>query len=61
MTMVHSDDKGLVLPPKIAPYQFVIVPIFSKDEAANKTLDTKANEIVSTFQKLGFRGFFDAS
>ena len=33
LIMMHSDDKGLVLPPNIAPYQFVIVPIqFEKDE-----------------------------
>ena len=30
--MVHGDDQGLVLPPKLAPYQVVIVPIFKNDE-----------------------------
>jgi len=30
--MVHGDDQGLVLPPKLAPYQAVIVPIFKNDE-----------------------------
>ncbi|MCB0122670.1 MAG: proline--tRNA ligase [Caldilineaceae bacterium] len=30
--MVHGDDKGLVLPPRLAPYQLVIVPIYRKDE-----------------------------
>jgi prolyl-tRNA synthetase len=30
--MVHGDDKGLVLPPKLAPYQVVIVPIFRGEE-----------------------------
>jgi prolyl-tRNA synthetase len=30
--MTHSDDKGLVLPPKLAPYQVVIVPIFRSEE-----------------------------
>jgi prolyl-tRNA synthetase len=30
--MVHGDDQGLVLPPKIAPYQVVIVPIFKNEE-----------------------------
>ena len=30
--MVHGDDQGLVLPPKLAPYQAVIVPIFKTDE-----------------------------
>jgi prolyl-tRNA synthetase len=30
--MVHGDDQGLVLPPKIAPFQVVLVPIYRKDE-----------------------------
>ncbi|HYL10752.1 MAG TPA: proline--tRNA ligase [Candidatus Acidoferrales bacterium] len=30
--MVHGDDQGLILPPKLAPYQAVIVPIFKTDE-----------------------------
>src|ERR1700723_1721294 len=30
--MVHGDDQGLVLPPRLAPYQVVIVPIFKTDE-----------------------------
>ena len=30
--MTHSDDSGLVLPPKLAPYQVVIVPIHKSDE-----------------------------
>ncbi|MCB0062012.1 MAG: proline--tRNA ligase, partial [Caldilineaceae bacterium] len=30
--MVHGDDKGLVLPPRLAPYQLVIVPIYRKEE-----------------------------
>ena len=34
--MTHSDDKGLVLPPKLAPFQVVIVPIFKNDEQLNK-------------------------
>jgi len=32
MIMVHGDDKGLRLPPRLAPYQLVIVPIYRKDE-----------------------------
>lgn len=32
LIMTHSDDKGLVLPPKLAPYQVVIVPIFKSEE-----------------------------
>src|SRR6202795_971719 len=30
--MVHGDDQGLILPPRLAPYQVVIVPIFKTDE-----------------------------
>jgi prolyl-tRNA synthetase len=32
LIMVHGDDQGLVLPPRLAPYQIVIVPIFKTDE-----------------------------
>ena len=32
LIMTHSDDKGLVLPPNLAPYQVVIVPIYRNDE-----------------------------
>ena len=37
--MVHGDDQGLVLPPKLAPYQVVIVPIFRTDEEKSSVLD----------------------
>lgn len=30
--MTHSDDEGLVLPPKLAPIQVVVVPIYKNDE-----------------------------
>ena len=36
LVMAHSDDYGLVLPPKLAPYQVVIVPIFKGDEELEK-------------------------
>jgi prolyl-tRNA synthetase len=38
--MVHGDDQGLILPPRLAPYQVVIVPIFKTDE--EKTLVIEA-------------------
>jgi prolyl-tRNA synthetase len=37
--MVHGDDQGLILPPKLAPYQVVIVPIFKTDEEKKITFD----------------------
>ena len=36
LIMAHSDDNGLVLPPKLAPFQVVIVPIYRKDEELDK-------------------------
>lgn len=44
LIMVHGDNKGLILPPKIAPIQVVIVPIF-KTESDKQTLLQKADEI----------------
>ncbi len=46
LVMVHGDDRGLVLPPKIAPTQIVIVPIFFSEEE-KKTVDAKAREVQS--------------
>ena len=44
MIMIHGDDKGLVLPPKVAPMQVVIVPIYKNDEGKNSVLP-KVEEI----------------
>jgi prolyl-tRNA synthetase len=40
LIMTHSDDKGLVLPPKVAPFQGVLVPIYRKDEERATVLET---------------------
>jgi prolyl-tRNA synthetase len=58
MVMVHGDDIGLVLPPRIAPLQVVIVPIISKNltqEAANPY----CKEILNSLTKLGVRVKYD--
>ncbi len=39
LIMAHSDDKGLVLPPKVAPVKAVIVPIYRKDEERSQVLE----------------------
>jgi len=52
VVMVHGDDKGLVLPPKIAPIQVVIVPIPYKDVDVQSIM-TKAEEL---FEKLKNKG-----
>jgi prolyl-tRNA synthetase len=50
MVMLHGDDKGLVLPPKIAPVQVVIVPIPYKEANAESIL-AKARELCQKLQK----------
>ncbi len=37
--MVHGDDQGLVLPPRLAPFQIVIVPIFKNDDEKAKVME----------------------
>jgi len=44
--MAHGDDDGLILPPKITPLQVVIVPISSKDTAAQTKINEKAAQLV---------------
>ena len=54
LIMVHSDNKGLVLPPRIAPLKLVIIPITIKKnpEASEKVLE-KAKELVKSFEDSG--------
>lgn len=59
MVMVHGDNKGLVLPPRVAPYQFVIVPIYYKDLSLNNKMNEKAKSLLHELQSVGFRGFLD--
>ena len=49
MIMVHGDDKGLVLPPKVAPMQVVIIPIFKNEEGENKVIP-KVKEITDVLE-----------
>jgi prolyl-tRNA synthetase len=58
LVMAHSDDQGLVLPPKIAPLQVVIVPVYKGDEKKAE-INAKANEIAEHLKKLGVRVKFD--
>jgi prolyl-tRNA synthetase len=60
LVMTHSDDQGLVLPPRIAPIQVVIVPIF-KGEEQKAILDEKVNAIVASFKAAGIRVKYDDS
>jgi prolyl-tRNA synthetase len=58
LVMAHSDDEGLVLPPRIAPVQVVIVPIYKGDDRKEQ-LDGKGNEIANALKKAGIRVKFD--
>ena len=60
LIMAHSDDQGLILPPKIAPFQVVIVPIY-KGEESKPSIDAKANEIIASLKALGIRVKYDNS
>ncbi len=56
--MTHGDDKGLVLPPRIAPIQCVIVTIFYK-EADRERILSKAKEVYETLSAKKIRTFID--
>ena len=58
MIMVHSDDKGLVLPPRVAQYQAVFVPITYKDDDVT-AIHGKIDELVKSLKEAGIRAQFD--
>jgi prolyl-tRNA synthetase len=60
LVMAHSDDQGLVLPPKIAPFQVVIVPIYKGDEQ-KAVIDSKVTEIIKELKSLNIRVKYDDS
>jgi prolyl-tRNA synthetase len=57
LIMTHGDDKGLVLPPALAPYQVVIVPIGRGEQAA--TTLSAAAELAATLRRAGIRTHVD--
>ncbi len=58
LIMTHSDDNGLVLPPKLAPDQVVIVPIYRNDEQFDAVSDL-ANNLMKDLRAKGVRVKFD--
>jgi prolyl-tRNA synthetase len=58
LIMTHSDDNGLVLPPKLAPIQVVIVPIY-KNEEQLEALRNKLNPLVDALKAKGLAVVFD--
>jgi len=58
MIMTHGDDKGLILPPKIAPIQVVIIPIYYTDADKDNVIQ-KANQIKDDLSKINLRVHLD--
>jgi prolyl-tRNA synthetase len=58
LVMAHSDDNGLVLPPKLAPIQVVIVPIYKKAEELER-IDEVVNGLVAKLKALGISVKYD--
>lgn len=58
LIMTHSDDNGLVLPPKLAPIQVVIVPIYKNEEQLQQ-IGNKADELMAEFKKKGISVKYD--
>lgn len=58
LIMAHSDDNGLVLPPKLAPYQVVIVPIYRKLEQLGE-ISEKVDEIITKLKAKGISVKYD--
>lgn len=58
LIMTHSDDRGLVLPPNLAPIQVVIVPIYKSDEQL-EAISGLAKNLMSQFKNLGISCKYD--
>lgn len=58
--MVHADDDGMIMPPRVAPHQVVIIP-FIKDDSASAAIIEKAQELVKCLKAAGIRATVDAS
>ncbi len=60
LVMTHGDDKGIVLPPRLAPVQVAIVPILGKEDTREAVLET-ARQIARDLVHAGIRVFLDDS
>lgn len=60
LIMTHSDDKGLVLPPNLAPIQVVIVPIYKTEEQLNE-ISGLAKSLMQQFKEKGISVKYDDS
>jgi prolyl-tRNA synthetase len=60
LIMTHSDDNGLVLPPALAPFQVVIVPIYKNDEQL-QAINAKVNQLMKSLKGVGISVKYDNS
>jgi prolyl-tRNA synthetase len=58
LVMAHSDDEGLILPPRLAPLQVVIVPIY-KGEDQKSLIDARVHSLVAELKSMGIRVKYD--
>jgi prolyl-tRNA synthetase len=58
LVMAHSDDEGLVLPPKLAPIQVVFIPIYKGEDQKN-IIDEKVKDLLIKFKALGIKVKYD--
>jgi prolyl-tRNA synthetase len=58
LVMSHSDDQGLVLPPKLAPIQLVVVPIYKSEEQL-KAIDARVAELIKPLRDMGITVKYD--
>ena len=57
--MTHGDDKGIILPPRVAQYQVVIVPLYFKDAQQNLQVDDKCYQLKGELEAKGVRTHVD--
>jgi prolyl-tRNA synthetase len=60
LVMAHSDDKGLILPPKLAPIQVIIIPIYKNQEELSR-ISQKVDEIIPKLKAKGISVKYDDS
>lgn len=58
LVMTHGDDKGLILPPKVAPYQVVVIPIYY-NQAEKKSVFKKIKEVSKRIEESNIRVIVD--